>query len=195
MNPKYIKFDGKHPAARKESRQYYDKPRKGWNSYGASYSTAFFKLDIDDFNHKTGEIEEPIHGRPRSDTVVAILDSLGIRYNGIATEHGKHLFFRVPEGMEQKNKGSRWLCPLGIKCEWKFPTVTSDDHIPLKINGVERKFFKGSITNEDIDELPPFLYPLQMDNAKFKVEFPEGDRTQRLGAYVFYLVHRILNNE
>ena len=186
MNPKYIKFDGKHPAARKESRQYYDKPRKGWNSYGASYSTAFFKLDIDDFNHKTGEIEEPIHGRPRSDTVVAILDSLGIRYNGIATEHGKHLFFRVPEGMEQKNKGSRWLCPLGIKCEWKFPA--SDDHIPLKINGVERKFFKGSITNEDIDELPPFLYPLQMDNAKFKVEFPEGDRTQRLGAYIFYLV-------
>lgn len=188
MKPKYVEFNGKHPAATKEKRQYSDKPRKNWISYGASYSPEFLKVDIDDFSHKTGEIEEPIHGKPRSDAIVAILDSLGIRYNGIATEHGKHLFFRVPEWMEQKNRGPRWICPLGIKCEWKFPA--SDDHIPLKINGVERKFFKGSITNEDIDELPPFLYPLQMDNTKFKVEFPEGERTQKLGAYLFHLVNK-----
>lgn len=52
---------------------------------------------------------------------------------------------------------------MGIKCEWKFPA--SDDHIPLKVNGVERKFFKGSIDNTEIDKLPFFLYPLQMDKA------------------------------
>jgi P4 family phage/plasmid primase-like protien len=188
MKPKYIEFNGKHPAAKKDNRQYLDKPRKNWISHGASYSPEFLKVDIDDFSHKTGEIEEPIHGKPRSDAIVAVLDSLGIRYNGIATEHGKHLFFRVPDKMEQKNKNPRWICPLGIKCEWKFPA--SDDHIPLKINGVEREFFKGSITNEDIEELPPFLYPLQMDNAAFKVDFPEGERTQKLGAYVFYLVKK-----
>lgn len=187
MNPKYIEFNGKHPAALKEERQYQDRPRKNWNSYGASYSPEFLKLDIDDYR-KSGEIENPIHGKPRSETIVAILDSLGIRYNGIRTERGKHLFFRVPDWMEQKNKSPRWLCPLGIKCEWKFPA--SDDHIPLKINGVEREFFKGSITNGDIDELPFFLYPLQMDNAAFKVDFPEGDRTQKLGAYIFYLVKK-----
>lgn len=187
MKPKYIEFNGKHPAAAKDNRQYSDKPRKNWNSYGTSYSPDFLKLDIDDFK-KSGEIEEPIHGKPRSDAIVEILDSLEIRYNGIKTERGKHLFFRVPDGMEQKNKNPRWLCPLGVKCEWKFPA--SDDHIPLKINGVERVFFKGSIDNEDIDELPPFLYPLQMDNAAFKLDFPEGDRTQKLGAYVFYLVKK-----
>lgn len=187
MKPQYIEFNGKHPTATKDNRQYSDKPRKNWNSYGASYSPYFLKLDIDDFK-KSGEIEEPIHGKPRSDAIVAILDSLEIRYNGIKTERGKHLFFRVPDGMEQKNKNPRWLCPLGVKCEWKFPA--SDDHIPLKINGVEREFFKGSIDNEDIDELPPFLYPLQMDNAAFKLDFPEGDRTQKLGAYVFYLVKK-----
>ena len=60
----------------------------------------------------------------------------------------------------------------------------------VKENGVERPFFKGSIENTDIDELPPFLYPLQMDNAKFKLEFPEGNRTQKLGAYLFYLVEK-----
>ncbi len=193
MNPNYIEFNGKHPAAVKEQRVYSDNPQKNWNSYGAAYGSEYLKLDIDDFNHKTNEIEEPIHGKPRSETIVEILDSLGIRYNGIKTEHGKHLFFRVPEGLEQKNRSSRWLCPLGIHCEWKFPA--SDDHIPLKINGVKRQFFKGSIDNTDIDELPPFLYPLQMDNAAFKIDFPEGDRTQKLGAYLFYLINKGYDSE
>lgn len=188
MKPKYIEFYGKHPAAEKEKRQYQDRPRKNWNSYGASYSPDFLKLDIDDFSHKTGEIEEPIHGKPRSNAIVAILDSLGIRYNGILTEHGKQLYFRVPDGMEKKTKPP-WYCPLGIKCEWKFPA--SDDHIPLKINGVERKFFKGSITNEDVDELPSFLYPLQKGkNKPFQLDFKEGDRTNPLGGYVFHLVYK-----
>lgn len=185
MNVKYITFTGKHPAEKKENRRYLDMPPKR-GDYGASYSPKYMKVDIDDFNHKTGELENPIHGKARSETIVAILDAQGVKYNGIITEHGKHLFFRVPEGLEKKNKNPRWLCPLGVKMEWKFPT--SDDHIPLKVNGVKRKFFKGSIDNEDVDELPYFLYPLQMDNASFKVEFPEGDRTQHLGAYLFYLV-------
>lgn len=185
MDVKYISFTGKHPTAKKEDRHYTEKPPKR-RDYGAAYSSKYLKVDIDDFNHRTGDVENPIHGEPRSNTIVAILDALGIKYNGIITEHGKHLFFRVPEGMAKKNKNPRWLCPLGIKMEWKFPE--SDDHIPLRINGVERRFFKGSIDNEDIDELPYFLYPLQMDNASFKVDFPEGDRTQHLGAYLFYLV-------
>lgn len=187
MKPMYIKFNGKHPEAEKDKRHYSDNPRKNWNSYGASYSPVFFKLDIDDFK-KSGEIEEPIHGKPRSDALVAILDFLKIRYNGIKTEHGKQLFFRVPDWMEQRNK-INWYCPLGVKCEWKFPS--RDDHIPLKINGVEREFFKGSITNEDVDELPPFLYPLQgYKNKPFMLDFPEGGRTQKLGAYIFYLVKK-----
>lgn len=177
----YIKFNGKHPEAEKDKRHYSDNPRKNWNSYGASYSPVFFKLDIDDFK-KSGEIEEPIHGKPRSDALVAILDFLKIRYNGIKTEHGKQLYFRVPDWMEQRNK-INWYCPLGVKCEWKFPS--RDDHIPLKINGVEREFFKGSITNED------FLYPLQgYKNKPFMLDFPEGGRTQKLGAYIFYLVKK-----
>lgn len=188
MKPEYIEFNGKHPAASKGNREYSDRPYKNWRSYGAAYSANFFKLDIDDYNHKTGELEEPIHDKPRSEAIIAILDSLGIRYNGIATEHGKHLFFRVPDVLQMKNK-INWYCPLGVKCEWKFPT--SDDHIPLKINGVERKFFKGCITNEDVDELPPFLYPLQKSKDKpFELDFPEGDRTQKLGAYVFHLVRK-----
>ena len=186
MKTYYLKFNGKHPAESKDNRNPLDKP-PDVGDYGVAYSQEYLKVDIDDYNHKTRELEFPIRGKPRSDVVIAILDALKIKYNCILTEKGKHLFFRIPEQLkESKNKSSRWLCPLGIKMEWKFPT--SDDHIPLRINGVERKFLKGSIDNEDVDELPYFLYPLQMDNASFKVEFPEGDRTQHLGGYLFYLV-------
>lgn len=161
-------------------------PRRG--DYGASYGCEFLKVDIDDYSHKTGELENPIHGKPRSDAVIAILDSLGIKYNGIKTEHGVQLFFRIPEGLEQKNK-INWYCPLGVRMEWKFPA--SDDHIPLRVNGVRRKFFKGSIDNTDIDELPSFLRPLQKSKEKpFELDFPEGGRTQKLGAYLFHLVKK-----
>lgn len=195
MNPKYIEFnaDGKHTKANKENRKYYDKPQKNWRNYGASYSADFLKVDIDDFDHKTGKIVNPIHGEPRSDTIVKILDDLSIKYNGINTPNGKHLFFRVPKEIEQENKTSGYLCPLGIKCEWKFSL--RDDHIPLMKNGIERPFFKGSIDNIDVDELPPFLYPLQKANAKFKLDFPEGDRTQKLGAYLFYLIKKDFTQE
>lgn len=187
MKPQYIVAKGKHPAAKKENRQYSNKPPKQ-GDYCASYSSEFLKLDVDDYNHKTGEIEEPIHGKPRSNIIVDILNFSKVRYNGIKTEHGKQFYFRVPECIEQRNK-INWYSPLSIKCEWKFPS--SDDHIPLKINGVERKFFKGSIDNEDIDELPFFLYPLQGYKGKpFMLDFPEGDRTQKLGAYIFYLMKK-----
>ncbi|MBS6194272.1 MAG: hypothetical protein KH828_01645 [Clostridiales bacterium] len=185
MNVRYLEFYGKHPKEKKENRVHTNVPPSR-GDYGSSYGFGFLKLDLDDCNHKTGELERIIKGRPQSDVVVEMLDSLGTRYNGIRTEHGKQLFFRTPEHLERKNRGSRWLCPLGLKCEWKFPE--SDDHIPLRVNGVERKFFKGSIDNTNIDELPFFLSPMQMDNASFKVEFPEGDRTQHLGGYLFYLV-------
>lgn len=186
MNAQYIEFNGKHPAVKKEDREYFDAPNKYWVSYGCSYDNGLLKVDIDDYSHKTNELEEPIHGKPRSEAVVAMLDSLGIRYNGIKTEHGKQLFFRKPIWLEEKNK-INWYTPIGVKCEWKFPA--SDDHIPLKINGVERAFFRGSIDNTDVDELPYFLYPLQKYKAKsFDLTFTEGDRTQKLGAYLFHLV-------
>ena len=42
-----------------------------------------------------------------------------------------------------------------------------------------------------IYELPSFLYPLQKNMDKpFKIDFPEGERTQALGAYLFHLVNK-----
>lgn len=65
----------------------------------------------------------------------------------------------------------------------------SDDHIPLVINGIERKFIRGSLTNNNIGEFPMFFLPLQKSkNKPFDLDFPKGNRTQKLGAYVFYLI-------
>lgn len=188
MKPEYIEFYGKHPAAKKEERKPLKQPNSGWNSYGVSYSREFLKLDCDDYSHKNDKLENAVNGRPASDVIKEILDSLGIKYNGIATEHGKHFFFRKPEGMEEKNK-QKWMCPIGIELEWKFPL--KDDHIPLKINGIERTFFKGSVDNTDIDELPPFLYPLQKGRTRpFNMDFQEGNRTNSFGGYMFHLVNK-----
>lgn len=186
MHPKYTEFNGKHVRAKKENRDYTDTPDESCVSYGCSYSDAFLKVDMDDYDHKTGTLEEPIHGKPRSEAIIKLLDDLHIRYNGIRTENGVHLFFRVPSPMSKKTVPP-WYSVIGVKCEWKFPA--SDDHIPLKVNGIKREFFKGSLENDDVDELPFFLYPLQKAKERpYDITFPKGGRTQELGGYLFHLV-------
>ena len=188
MNPKYIEFIRKHPKEKKENRIYKETLEPGWRSYGCSYSDELLKVDIDDYNKKTNELDEPIKGNPRSEAIINLLDDHHFKYNGIRTDHGVQLFFKKPSWLEEKNK-INWHCSLRVKVEYKFPA--SDDHIPLKVNGVERKFFKGSIDNEEVDELPFWLYPLQAYKHKpFDLNFPEGDRTQKLGAYLFHLVDK-----
>ncbi len=188
MNVKYIEFNGKHPKNSKQYRKYTDKPSSTWLSYGCSYDSAFLKVDIDDFDRKTGALEDSVKGKPRSEAIVEILDKLGVKYNGIQTEHGKHLFFRKPAALEEGNK-QNWHTPIGIKAEWKFPG--RDDHIPLVINGVKRQFFKGSLTNMDVDELPFYLYPLQKSKDKpFNLSISSGNRTNGFGAYLFHLINK-----
>lgn len=187
MNPKFIEFTNKHTKAKKENRVYQSEPSSKWVSYGCSYDDAFLKLDIDDYD-KSGKLEEPINGKPRSDVVVALLEEQSVKFNGIKTEKGKHLFFRVPDRINKKTVPP-WYSVLGIKCEWKFPA--SDDHIPLVINGVERQFFKGSITNTDVDELPFYLFPLQKSkNRPFDLSISSGNRTNSFGAYLFHLINK-----
>lgn len=188
MNVKYIKFNGKHPADPKENRHYYDTVQPEWYDYGCSYSNEFLKVDIDDYDHNTSELDEPINGKPRSEAIIRLLDDLNIRYNGIKTDNGVHLFFRMSNDLEKKNM-TRY-CMIGVKAEYKFPD--SDDHIPLRIKRKERIFFKGSINNTDIDELPYFLLPLQQRKTEKSIDlsFPEGNRTQPLCSYLFLLVKR-----
>ena len=188
MRPKYVEFSGNHTAEKEKDRQYYDNPQENWSSYGAAYGEEYLKVGITDYDKTTGELIDPVRGKAQSDAVVAILDFLKIRYNGIMTENGKQLFFRKPNNIAQTNKPN-WYSPLGIRADWRFPE--SGDTIPLMINGIQRTFFKGSIINTEIDELPPFLYPLQKSKAKpLDLEFRNGNISNRLLSYLFALVKK-----
>ena len=188
MRPKYIEFIGNHPAEKDEDRQYYENLQENWSSYGAAYGKEYLKMEISDYDKTTGELIEPVRGKAQSDAVVAILNFLKIRYNGIKTEHGKQLLFLKPDKLGRTNKVN-WYSPLGIKADWRFPE--SGDVIPLAINGIQRTFFRGSITNTEIDELPPFLYPLQKSKTKpLDLEFRNGNIRNRLLSYLFALVKR-----
>ena len=188
MRPKYIEFIGNHPAEKEEDRQYFDSPQQTWSSYGAVYGKEYLKVEITDYNKTTGEPIEPIRGKAQSDVVIAILDLLKIKYNGIKTENGKQLFFRKPGKLAQTNK-LNWYSTLRIRADWRFPE--SGDVIPLMINGIERRFFKGNIEDTEIDELPSFLYPLQKSKAKpLDLEFRNGNIRNRLLSYLFALVKR-----
>lgn len=188
MRPKYVEFSGNHPAEKEKDRQYFDSPQEDWSSYGAAYGKEYLKVEITDYDKTTGELIEPVRGKAQSDVIVAILDFLKIRYNGIKTENGKQLFFSKPEKLGRTNKVN-WYSPLGIKTDWRFPE--SGDIITLMINGIERKFFKGSIEDTEIDELPPFLYPLQKSKTKpLDLEFRNGNIRNMLLSYLFALVKR-----
>ena len=188
MRPKYIEFIGNHPAEKEEDRQYFDSPQQNWSSYGAVYDKEYLKIEITDYDKTTGEPIEPVRGKAQSDVVIAILDLLKIKYNGIKTENGKQLFFRKPGKLAQTNK-LNWYSTLRIRADWRFPE--SGDVIPLMINGIERRFFKGNIEDTEIDELPPFLYPLQKSKAKpLDLEFRNGNIRDRFLSYLFALVKR-----
>ena len=92
-----MKANGKFPLEPEERREYYAPedsiPR--WNGDECGRLKAgFLKLDIDDRDHKTEQLIDPIHDQPRSDAVKAWLDSKKIHYNLMITEHGKHFYSR-----------------------------------------------------------------------------------------------------
>ena len=118
----YIEFNGKHPKATKENRVYSASPDPSWVDYGVRYPEGYLKVDIDDRDHKTGALEDPIKGKPRSAAVVELLQALDIHFTGIQTDHGVHLIFKAPdpEHLARKNK-QNWISLINVKMEWKFP--------------------------------------------------------------------------
>lgn len=174
---------GKIPIGTEENRTLYSFPPDG--DYCAVFETGSIVIvDVDDYNHQTGEIDDPVRGKPRSEAVIEFLNSCNYRYNGIRTEKGVHLEFRFPSGFEITANKNNWFCPLGVKIEVK---VTKPVELVV-VNGIERRCFKGSIGDSGIDELPPALWPIQKSRDKpFSMDFSAGDRNNRLSAYALHL--------
>lgn len=174
---------GKIPIGTEETRILYSTPPEG--DYCAVFETGSVVIvDVDDYNHQTGEVDQPVRGKPRSEAVIEFLDSCGYRYNGIRTENGVHLEFRSPSEFEITANKNNWFCPLGIKIEVK---VTKPVELVV-VNGIKRQCFKGTIGDPAIDELPPALWPIQKSKDKpFCMDFSAGDRNNRLSAYALHL--------
>lgn len=187
----YCKSKGKRALEKEINRIYYDDlPKKHNGDYMARLKEGFVKVDIDDFDHKSNELVESINGIARSEVIKEILDDLGIKFNLMVTENGKHFYFKLPKDLISSNK-INWYSAIGIKCEWKLGGGTSKEHIPLKVNGVVREWIKGDILNEDIDYLPSFLYPLQKSKERpFDLNISSGNRNSRLSEYAFHLSNK-----
>lgn len=187
------KADCKHPKGKEETWVYYPSDENIPNWTGdecARLMHGFVKVDIDDYDKKTGSPINFIKGERRSDVIRHMLDNSGIKYNLLLTERGKHFYFKLPENLIDAKK-INWYSTAGIEVEYHPGEGTSKTHIPYKVNGIMRTWEVGSLTNIDIDYLPVWLYPLQKSKDKpFSLSFPNGDRTQQLGAYLFHLVNK-----
>ena len=165
----YIRMDGKKPLEKAENRIIYQNPPQG--DYAAQYDDGIVQVDIDDYDHQTAAIEEPVHGKPRSDAVLAILDHYKLNFNCVETDHGRHFVFRKPSDFSIQKNHINWYCPLGVKIEVKV----NDHREIMRIRGKERVFIRGGFDNDDLDQLPAFLWPIQNKRDKpFSMVFNAG---------------------
>ena len=179
----YWKTQGKIPIGKEVDRKLYQEPPNG--DYCAVYEEGTtVSIDIDDYNHKSGELENPIRGQARSKAVIEYLDEHQYKYNGIKTENGTHLDFKVSKDFPIEANKNGWFCALGLEIEVKVTKVVE----LVVVNDIKRTCFKGSFDNDDIDELPPALYPIQKSKeTPFSMNFEAGNRNSHLSEYAFHL--------
>ncbi len=185
------KARGKHQLEPEERRVYYppNEAIPNWNGDEcARLKAGFVKVDIDDYDKKTGEPINFIKGERRSDVIKRILDEQKVKYNLLLTERGKHFYFKLPENLIGAKK-INWYSNIGIEMEYHPGEGTAKTHIPYKVNGIMRQWVVGSLYNEDIDEIPLWLYPLQKSKDRpFNLDITSGSRNSALSSYLFYLV-------
>ena len=144
------------------------------------------RIDIDDFDHKTGELTEPVRGDVRSNAILQYLNDNDFHYVGIKTEHGKHIIMRRPEApVPIPRNRNNCYCGLAIRIE----AHVTNAYEPLRVNDVDRQYFKGDLLSDDpIDVLPPALIPIPKGrNDDFKLIFETGDRNNHFSEYAFKL--------
>lgn len=189
------KAQGKYPKGLEKDWVYYlpDEAIPNWSGDEcARLKAGFVKVDIDDYDKKTGAPIGFIKSERRSDVIKRMLDNQGVKYNLLLTERGKHFYFRLPDNLIESKK-INWQTPIAIEVEYHPGEGTSKTHIPYKVNGIVRTWEVGSMTNEDIDDLPIWLYPLQKYKHKpFDLNIQSGSRNSALSSYVFHLVEKKL---
>lgn len=180
----YWKSKGKIPEGKEENRVLLPDPPKDHDYVAVYHENMVIRIDIDDYDHKTGKLVDPVKGKPRSEAVLSYLDDNDYKYTAIRTEHGVHIVMLLPEGFQIESNRLNWFCAMGIKLEAHVTKVFE----PIVVNGIERQVIKGSLVNAAIEQLAPALIPIQKGKEKpFLMEFQTGDRNNHFSEYAFHL--------
>jgi len=142
-------------------------------SYGGILKDDVILVDSDDDNE--------------SDILFKIIQDLDIKCNVIQTDRGKHFYFKNTDVSSNKIGNQ---CPLSLTLDYKLGTRNTV--IPLKINGVDRKWLQETDT---MDLLPVWLIPIGKNIIDFST-LGEGDgRNQSLFNYILKLQSEGLSKE
>lgn len=60
-NKPFVEADGKHPKGTKDNRKYCSEIKPSWDACCARYEPPYFKVDIDDYDHSSGAIKDPVN--------------------------------------------------------------------------------------------------------------------------------------
>lgn len=143
-------------------------------SYGGVLKDEYIQIDVDDFED--------------SEKIFKIIKDLDIKCNVLKTTRGKHFYFKNTD-VEKRKQG--WRTPIGIKIDVGLGNQNAV--IPLKINKQIREWL---LTNDEMDPLPAFLYPVSRTSYIDFADLEEGDgRNSILFPYILVLQQAGLTKE
>ena len=147
--------------------------------------TSFYSLgDVSHLGSYGGVLKDDVilvdsDNGDESDILFKIIQDLDIKCNVIQTDRGKHFYFKNTDVKSNKISNQ---CPLSLTLDYKLGTRNTV--IPLKINGVHRKWLRETDT---MGPLPVWLLPIGKNIVDF-TSMGEGDgRNQALFNYILKL--------
>ena len=168
--------DGKRPTEEYKNRTtfYTLEEVKPLKSYGGVLKDDIIQIDIDNFEE--------------SEIVFKIIEDLNVNCHVLKTTRGKHFYFKNTD-VDKRKQG--WSTPIGVKIDVGLGNQNAV--IPLKINDEMREWL---LTDDEIDPLPSFLYPVSRTSHVDFSKLEEGDgRNSILFPYILVLQQAGLTKE
>lgn len=159
----YVKTKDKKPLETRKNRNVYQLKIENCD-FGGILSEDIVMIDLDDITE--------------FNNLFWLVEKLNISCNVLKTSRGGHFYFNNTH-LETNKIGS--ICPLGLTIDVKLGKKNTV--VPLKINGLERKFIRFV---DELDDLPIWLYPVKIFKYKF-YEMDAGVRNQELFNYILHL--------
>lgn len=155
--------------------------------------TEFYPLeDVQHLESYGGVLKDDVilvdcDSKDESEILYKIIQDLDIKCNVIQTDRGKHFYFKNTNVSSNKIGNQ---CPLSFTLDYKLGSRNTV--VPLKINGVDRKWLQETDTMEP---LPVWLMPMGKNVIDF-TSMGEGDgRNQALFNYILKLQSEGLSKE